>query len=67
MNSRVFQELEELKEEFERMKRAVAANTEAGEDSARLQALQKEAESLMTDTNDIMQALKGSIHYTPIP
>ncbi|XP_073700504.1 laminin subunit beta-3 [Garra rufa] len=52
------EELERLKEEFERMKKAAAANTEAGEDAARLQALQKEAESLMTDTSDIMQALK---------
>lgn len=63
----MFQELEALKEELERLKRAAAENTEAGEDSAHLQALQGEAESLMTDTSDIMQALKGNAHYTPIP
>lgn len=63
----MFQELDALKEELERLKRAAAENTEAGEDSARLQTLQEEAESLMTDTSDIMQALKGTAHYTPIP
>lgn len=52
------EELEALKEEFERLKRAAAENIDAGEDSARLQELQEEAESVMTDTNDIMQALK---------
>lgn len=60
-------DLEELKEEFERMKRAAAENTEAGEDAARLQKLQKEAESLMTDTSDIMKALKGNAHKKSIP
>lgn len=49
------------------MKQAVAENTQAGEDGARLQKLQEEAESLMTDTSDIMNALKGNAHKTSIP
>ncbi|XP_048037879.1 laminin subunit beta-3 [Megalobrama amblycephala] len=52
------QDLEALKEELERMKRAAEENTQAGEDGARLLKLQEEAESLMTDTSDIMNALK---------
>ncbi|XP_039538072.1 laminin subunit beta-3 [Pimephales promelas] len=54
---RAAQALEALKDEFERMKRAAAENTQAGEDGARLLKLQEEAESLMTDTSDIMKAL----------
>lgn len=55
---RAAQALEALKDEFERMKRAAAENTQAGEDGVRLLKLQEEAESLMTDTSDIMKALK---------
>ncbi|KAK7136543.1 hypothetical protein R3I93_016770 [Phoxinus phoxinus] len=51
------QALEALKDEFERMKRAAAENTQSGEDGVRLLKLQEEAESLMTDTSDIMKAL----------
>lgn len=49
------------------MKRAAEENTQAGEDGARLLKLQEEAESLMTDTSDIMNALKGNAYKTSIP
>lgn len=52
------EDLEDLKQALEQMKLAAAENSQAGEDSVRLLNLQKEAESLMTDTSDIIKALK---------